>query len=491
MYPPKGESNMGNFTAWDAKTGKIVWQKKELFSVWSGALATAGNLVFYGTLEGYLKAVDARTGEELYKFETPSGIIGNVMTYEHNGKQYVAVLSGVGGWAGIGIAAGLTRGTEGLGAVGGYAALSNYTALGGQLTVFALSGLPGDSSTTLAELKVPRPSGDSRTLDIFYATNRLVDQSGPRLEYTGGRADELSFGLARVRVPDNHREGAVERPWRINVLTFEIGQSEDPKNHFILRGLRELDREAFIDTIRDSHRDTALVFIHGYNNSFEDGVFRLAQIVGDGQLFDIVPVLFSWPSKASAMDYVYDEGSSELSIESFLDLLKILQTQSGIKTVHIVAHSMGNRIVLNALAAADTLKLRPFAEVVLAAPDVDRDVFIRRSQIIRKVITGGVTLYASAADKPLGLVGVAASVPRAGDVTENGPVVVEGVESIDMTAMGNDLFALNHSTFATSPVVEDIARLVITSKHPPNLRTSRIRGVPERAASPRYWRYSN
>jgi PQQ-dependent dehydrogenase (methanol/ethanol family) len=138
MYPPKGETNMGNFTAWDAKSGKIVWQKKELFSVWSGALATAGNVVFYGTLEGYLKAVDAKTGDELFKFKTPSGIIGNVSTYEHNGKQYVAVLSGVGGWAGIGLAAGLTKGTEGLGAVGGYAALSNYTALGGQLTVFAL-----------------------------------------------------------------------------------------------------------------------------------------------------------------------------------------------------------------------------------------------------------------------------------------------------------------------------------------------------------------
>jgi lanthanide-dependent methanol dehydrogenase len=140
MYPPKGETNMGNFTAWDAKTGKIVWQKKEQFSVWSGALVTAGNLVFYGTLEGYLKAVDATTGDELYKFKTPSGIIGNVSTYEHNGKQYIAVLSGIGGWAGIGLAAGLTDPHAGLGAVGGYAALSNYTALGGQLTVFALSG---------------------------------------------------------------------------------------------------------------------------------------------------------------------------------------------------------------------------------------------------------------------------------------------------------------------------------------------------------------
>ena len=138
MYPPPGESHMGNFIAWDNKTGKIVWSVKEQFSVWSGALATAGGVVFYGTLEGYLKAVDAKTGKELYKFKTPSGIIGNVTTYEQGGRQFIAVLSGVGGWAGIGLAAGLTEPTEGLGAVGGYAALSNYTALGGTLTVFAL-----------------------------------------------------------------------------------------------------------------------------------------------------------------------------------------------------------------------------------------------------------------------------------------------------------------------------------------------------------------
>jgi PQQ-dependent dehydrogenase (methanol/ethanol family) len=142
MYPPPGKSNMGNFIAWDARTGKIVWSVPEQFSVWSGALATAGGVVFYGTLEGYLKAVDAKTGKELYKFKTPSGIIGNVTTYEQGGKQYIAILSGVGGWAGIGLAAGLTDPTAGLGAVGGYAALRNYTSLGGQLTVFALATAP-------------------------------------------------------------------------------------------------------------------------------------------------------------------------------------------------------------------------------------------------------------------------------------------------------------------------------------------------------------
>jgi lanthanide-dependent methanol dehydrogenase len=138
MYPAPGGDHLGNFIAWDATKGEIVWSIPEPFSVWSGALATAGDVVFYGTLEGYLKAVDAETGAPLYQFKTPSGIIGNINTWTHNGKQYVGVLSGIGGWAGIGLAAGLTGDTEGLGAVGAYKALSNYTQLGGVLTVFTL-----------------------------------------------------------------------------------------------------------------------------------------------------------------------------------------------------------------------------------------------------------------------------------------------------------------------------------------------------------------
>jgi len=133
-----GTNNLGNFIAWDATTGKIKWSISEPFSAWGGALATAGDVVFYGTLEGYLKAVDAKTGKELYRFKTPSGIIGNVNTYTYDGKQYVAILSGIGGWAGIGMAAGLEGDSEGLGAVGAYKSLSRYTQLGGTLTVFAL-----------------------------------------------------------------------------------------------------------------------------------------------------------------------------------------------------------------------------------------------------------------------------------------------------------------------------------------------------------------
>jgi len=146
MFPaPDSHGGMGNFIAWDPAKGKIVWSKPEKFSVWSGALTTAGDVVFYGTLEGYLKAVSTKDGSELWKFKTPSGIIGNVFTYQYDGKQYVGVYSGIGGWAGIGMAAGLSKDTDGLGAVGGYKELGKFTTLGGSLFVFAL---PGSSTKT-------------------------------------------------------------------------------------------------------------------------------------------------------------------------------------------------------------------------------------------------------------------------------------------------------------------------------------------------------
>ncbi len=150
MFPaPNSHGGMGNFIAWDPAAGKIAWSKPERFSVWSGALTTAGDIVFYGTLEGYIKAVNPKDGKELWKFKTPSGIIGNVFTYQYGGKQYVGTYSGIGGWAGIGMAAGLTGNTEGLGAVGGYKDLAKYTTLGGSLFIFALPDTGGAGATAM------------------------------------------------------------------------------------------------------------------------------------------------------------------------------------------------------------------------------------------------------------------------------------------------------------------------------------------------------
>jgi lanthanide-dependent methanol dehydrogenase len=141
--PEKGGpgDHKGEFMAWDATTGRKVWGIKEPFPVWSGALATAGNVVFYGTLDGWFKAADARTGQLLWRFRLGSGVIGNPMTYKGpDGKQYVAVYTGIGGDMGLLIAGDVAahvpydvreRGTT-------LPDLARHTSMGGMLFVFSL-----------------------------------------------------------------------------------------------------------------------------------------------------------------------------------------------------------------------------------------------------------------------------------------------------------------------------------------------------------------
>jgi glucose dehydrogenase len=139
MYGGPG-GNRGEFIAWDAVHGTKVWGIKERFPVWSGALVTQAGLVFYGTMDGWFKAVDAKTGKVLWSFKTGSGIIGNPITYTGpDGKQYVAIYAGIGGWAGA-VALGLSTDdpTAALGAVGAMTDLPKYTAPGGMLYVFSL-----------------------------------------------------------------------------------------------------------------------------------------------------------------------------------------------------------------------------------------------------------------------------------------------------------------------------------------------------------------
>jgi len=140
MFPGPG-GHMGEFSAWDIREGRELWTINERFPVWSGALATAGDVVFYGTMDGWFKAVHARTGEVLWQFRTSSGIVGQPTTYRGpDGRQYVAILSGVGGWAGSIVSGDLDPrdGTAALGFVNAMRDLKNVTAKGGTLHVFKL-----------------------------------------------------------------------------------------------------------------------------------------------------------------------------------------------------------------------------------------------------------------------------------------------------------------------------------------------------------------
>ena len=139
MYAGPG-GHRGLFDAWDPVGQHVVWSIKEDLPVWSGALVTAGDVAFYGTMDGWFKAVDARTGKELWKFKTGSGIISQPMTYSYKGKQYIAVLSGVGGWSGAIVAGGLDArdSSSALGFVNAMKDLPKKSTKGGMLYVFAL-----------------------------------------------------------------------------------------------------------------------------------------------------------------------------------------------------------------------------------------------------------------------------------------------------------------------------------------------------------------
>jgi alcohol dehydrogenase (cytochrome c) len=140
MYAGPG-GNRGELEAWDIVNGKQVWAVKENLPVWSGTVVTAGDVVFYGTMDGWFKAMNAKTGGELWRFKVGSGVIGQPITYKGpDGKQYVAVLSGVGGWAGAIVAGGLDPAdpTGALGFVNATADLPAYSTKGGMLYVFSL-----------------------------------------------------------------------------------------------------------------------------------------------------------------------------------------------------------------------------------------------------------------------------------------------------------------------------------------------------------------
>jgi esterase/lipase superfamily enzyme len=168
-----------------------------------------------------------------------------------------------------------------------------------------------------------------------------------------------------------------------------------------------------------------------------------------------------------------------------------LKQTYGIEQVDVLAHSLGNLVVLDALSNyAQTQNPAQIGELVMAAPDVDRDQFIKMVPQVHK-ITKGMTLYASSADKALALSRIPAIVPRAGDIVQGEPIVLQNLDTIDVTAVGDELFGLNHSTFADyRGLMNDISLILATGSHPPGSRKLiEIRPVPERPAEPRYWRY--
>jgi esterase/lipase superfamily enzyme len=262
--------------------------------------------------------------------------------------------------------------------------------------------------------------------------------------------------------------------------------NEDEKKHFTLREIRTLDREGLVRVLKQGQKQGAMVYVHGYNNSFEDALFKTAQLAFDAH-FPGVPIAFSWPSKNGVADYDYDHDSADFSSDAFLQLLRLVRRDAAVSKVYVVVHSLGNRILLDALAHLPEKDIT-LTEIIMAAPDIARENFVGRLNALKNAAKG-LTLYASSADKAMLISRVKAGGVRAGDIPEMGPVVSPGMDTIDVTALGDDPFSLNHSVFSSNrSLIDDIGRLIRTGARPPGDRSPQLEPMPQSGPT-RYWRY--
>jgi esterase/lipase superfamily enzyme len=351
---------------------------------------------------------------------------------------------------------------------------------------------------------VPTPVGDFDIVPVFYGTDRsslTASAAGPtRVAYDSNRAKRMELGRALVTVPRVHEVPNIERPWAYRLPLTKIviyTEAEDPKKHFTMQEIKALNEAEFLDIMKQrlaaskAFKDHAIVFVHGFNTTFDNAVYRTAQISYDLK-FDGVSALYSWPSKGltGLQDYGYDRDSAGQAEPYFKQFLELVIQKSGAKSLSVIAHSMGNQLLLPVLK--DLKNSMPagvqLSQIILAAPDVDRDRFEIMAGDI-KAFAKGVTLYAASNDRALNAsMRLAGGVPRAGDVPVGGPLVVEGVDTIDVTQTSTDFFALNHSGYAEkSALLNDIQLIIQTGERPPEKRVP----ILERVTTPKgdYWRY--
>ena len=363
------------------------------------------------------------------------------------------------------------------------------------------------------------PPADLRIVEFYYATNRTEEPAGflalegrPRPTtsvggrpvfsangwtavsgYTGERGADLSFGAARVRVPEGHKPGNLELPGNVSIFKFWLSNSDDPTKVFTIRSIAKTDEATWIKSLSsvapspETRRKTAVVFVHGFNTKFRDALFRTAQIMWDLKVHATV-VMFSWPSRGEVADYGYDKESAMDARDSLLQVLGDLR-KAGFDEVNIIAHSMGNLAVMDALSVSSmTASPVAIAQLIMAAPDVASDMFVRDIPKVAKV-TKGLTLYASANDKALRLsMRVQGGIPRAGYVPATGPIVLASLATIDVSALGEELFGLNHNTFAASENVLSDLRILLEKGTPPP-RLGEIHGFPAPPEKAAYYRY--
>ncbi|MBR1066885.1 alpha/beta hydrolase [Bradyrhizobium liaoningense] len=331
------------------------------------------------------------------------------------------------------------------------------------------------------------PVSNKRLQPVYFSTNREM-KAEPLLGLSSitARRSTMKYGLTIVSVPKEHEIGKVERP-KFSFLTWSR-ELETDDNHFRIKSLTVMERDMFVERLR-ADSDAILLFIHGFNVKFDDAIYKAAQIAYDANFGGSV-LVFSWPSAGNPLRYDYDRISADYSVDDLLRILKILTEEIGDKKIYVVAHSLGNQILVDALQQAAIGKANlNITELVLAAPDVDRGVFLKKAAELKSVAKN-MTIYASSTDKALLASDVKAWGTRMGYIDKDGPNLVEGIETIDVTAVGDDMFGLGHSTYSASrAVLDDLGRLISSKTHMrPHERTPTLKFMPDKE-NVKYWLY--
>lgn len=357
---------------------------------------------------------------------------------------------------------------------------------------------PAGGAAPPAAAAAPAEQTDWDVVPVFYGTDRAVQPNAQRLAFGSDRARKLQLGEAMVTVPKVHQVPKVERPWVITIPYFDVtiyAEKEDPKQHFTIKEIKALTKEQLLalvkERLKNSQRfkDQAVVFVHGYNTSFDNALYRTAQIAYDLE-FDGASFLYSWPSGGAVASYTYDRESAQAAEPYLREFLEMVVKQTGAKSVSVIAHSMGNQPLMDVLrdmksAAPEGVTI---SQVILAAPDVDADSFSNLAAAI-KGLAKNVTLYVASNDRALIVSRNFWGSYRAGDVPPAGPLILPGIDTIDVTAASTDAFAINHSGYAqNNKLLEDIAELMKTGLRPPELRVLKPSKVT--TGSGDYWRYA-
>jgi esterase/lipase superfamily enzyme len=233
----------------------------------------------------------------------------------------------------------------------------------------------------------------------------------------------------------------------------------------------------------------ALVFVHGYNTSFDNAIRRAGQLAYDLG-FDGPVFAFSWPSRERVLSYIGDRETAQLSADALREFIETVVAETKAKRIHIIAHSMGNVALNEALYTLDpaTLAKLNIGEMVLASPDLDTDLFLRTFVRLQKRGATS-TVYAASSDWALWVSSKLRSRPQLGYIPRGGPKrLVAGTDLIDITGVNSDVLSLNHDIYANSPIIiGDLKRLLKEGQRPPELRTPELVKIP--AAGGVYWRY--